>query len=425
MAANDEKEDIQAEEPQDESVSEMDSGAKKKKKKRAVDAEAGPPKDKNKRVREQAARKMEEAKERAKSRAGRIGATGLDAGEMVDDAMARGFAAFTKWIKTNRRAIEFGIGGLILAGAGYATWDWYSTKTTEEASASLMLATVNASGVVEKAEDKKEPSEDDERLKDIDTRPRFDSYKAMREEALRTYRVAADEHAGTGAGILAELGEAGVLLERRDYDGAIKSLQAVLSTDLAKADESVRMAAKERMGMALEGKGDEAGAIAAYKELAASTLDNYKNLGLYHQARLSFDKGDKDEAKAKLLKIQERFKGKDSLKTTGADRYLTTQVDAMMRAIDPSATTLSSPMSPGGQLTPEKLKEIQKELEKMRQNAPAMEDTPPPKAPAVPTAPAVPSDKPEPSKTPTAPAVPSDKPEPPKAPAPPSSAEGK
>ena len=38
--------------------------------------------------------------------------------------------------------------------------------------------------------------------------------------------------------------------------------------DLAKADESVRMAAKERMGMALEGKGDEAGAVAAYKELA-------------------------------------------------------------------------------------------------------------------------------------------------------------
>ena len=359
----------------------------KKKKKRAEGEGTAPPKDRNKRVREQAARKMEEAKESAKSRDNRIGATGLDAGEMVDDAMARGFAAFTKWIKTNRRVIEFSIVGLIVAGGGFAAWDWYSNKTREEASAALMLATINAAGIVEeKKDDKAEPTpgEDKDKDKDADPRPRFESYQALQDEALRTYRVAAEDHGRSGAGILARLGEAGVLLERRDFDGAVQALNAVLATDLAKADESVRMAAKERMGMALEGKGDETGALAAYAELAESNLDSYKNFGLYHQARLSFDKGKKDEAKQKLDKLKERLKGTDA-KDPGGNRYLLAQVDALMRSVDPNAEPLAPPVAPGGgQITPEQLMQLQKELEKMRQNPPELEGMP---APGTPTAP--------------------------------------
>ncbi len=371
MAANEEDKDIQTDDINESDPG--DSGAKKKKKKRAEGEGMGRPKDRNKRVREQAAQKMEEAKESAKSRANRIGATGLDTGEMVDDALARGFAAFLKWIKTNRRLLEFSVVGLILAGGGYAGWDWYSNKTREAASAALMLATVNASGVVEEKKDEPADPAEEAKMKDLDPRPRFESYQALHEEALRTYRVAADEHGGSGAGILARLGEAGVLLDRKDYDGAISALNAVLATNLAKADESVRMAAKERMGMAFEGKGDEAGANAAYAELAGSNLDTYKNLGLYHQARLSIDKGKNDEAKEKLDKLKERLKGKDSLKTTGGNRFLMTQVDALIRIVDPNAESLSPSIGAGGELTPEKLLELQKELERLRQNAPEME----------------------------------------------------
>jgi len=399
VSLNEEDKDTQGEdvgEPEEAVVS-------KKKKKRAEGEGTAPPKDRNKRVREQAARKMEEAKESAKSRANRIGATGLDAGEMVDDAVARGFAAFTKWIKTNRRAIEFGIVGLILAGGGYATWDWYSNKTREEASAALMLATINAAGIVEeKKDDKAEPTPDEDKDKDADPRPRFESYQALQDEALRTYRVAAEDHGRSGAGILARLGEAGVLLERRDFDGAVQALNAVLATDLAKADESVRMAAKERMGMALEGKGDEAGALAAYAELADSNLDSYKNFGLYHQARLSFEKGKKDEAKEKLNKLKERLKGTDA-KDPGGNRYLLAQVDALMRSVDPNAEPLAPPVTPGGgQITPEQLMQLQKELEKMRQNPPELEGTPAPGAPA-PGTPAPPGAPPAPGTPPTAP----------------------
>ena len=283
-------------------------------------------------------------------------------------------------------------------------------------------------GVVETEEDKPENPEDAERMKDVDPRPRFESYKALREAALREYRTTADDHSGTGAGILARLGEAGVLLEREDYDGAIKALEAVLATELAKADESVRMNAKERMGMALEGKGDEAGAVAAYQELAGSTLDYYKNMGLYHQARLAFAKGDKDEAKEKLDKLRERIKGKEALKSkSGDNRFLTTQVDAMMRAIDPNAT----PISGGGEITPEKLRELQEQFEKMRKNSPELMKTPPtPTAPAsgsaaAPTTPppakSTGAPKPEPEKAPEDKAPETPKPEPEKAPAPPAS----
>ncbi|HNS99807.1 MAG TPA: hypothetical protein PLJ27_09445 [Polyangiaceae bacterium] len=348
----------------------------KKKKKRADGEGSAPSRDRNKRVREQAAKKMEQAKESAKSRANRIGATGLDAGEMVDDAMARGFAAFTKWIKTNRRTVEFSAIGLILAGAGYAAWDWYSNKSREEASAALMLATANAAGVVEeKKDDKEKPAADSADNKRVDSRPHFDSYQALQDEALRTYRVAADGNSRSGAGILARLGEAGVLLERHDFDGAIQAVNAVLATDLAKADESVRMAAHERLGMALEGKGDEAGALAAYATLADSNLDIYKNYGLYHQARLSYEKGKKDEAKDKLHKLKERLKGVDN-KNPAGNRYLLAQVDALLRSVDPTAESLTPP-APGGELTPEQLIQLQKELEKMRQNPPDLEENAP------------------------------------------------
>jgi predicted negative regulator of RcsB-dependent stress response len=307
---------------------------------------------------------------------------------MVDDAMARGFASFVRWLKTNRRSIEFGIGGLILAGVSYAGWDWYSTKSREDASTSLMVGVRGDFGIVEKKSDEDKdaaPPDDKDKPKDdeVGPRPRFDSYKAMREESLRGYQSAAGR---SGPGILARLGEAGVLLDTKDYDGAIRALNEVLATDLAKADESVRMAAKERMGFALEGKGDEAGALAAFKELEGSEIPSYKLYGLYHQGRIALAKGDKEQAKDKLSKVREQLreqlKGKDAMKS-GANRYLTAQVDAMLRTIDPSLVPAAMPSLGGGaEMTPERMKELQRQLEKLRKNPPVLDTNPePPKPP--------------------------------------------
>jgi hypothetical protein len=370
---------------------------------------SGPPKDRNKRVREQAQAKMQEAKKSAESRAARIGASGLDAGEMVDDALARGFASSLRWVKTHRRAIEGGVLALILGGAGYAVWDWYSTEQAEKASASLAAAVRDELGVVRQPEpDKAASTEEDDREARADPRPKFDTHAALREEALREYRATAAEYRNSGAGILAKLGEAGVLLERRDFDGAIGALDTVLSSKLAKADEEVRMAAKERMGMALEGKGDEAGAIGAYKELESSAARHFKNLGAYHQARISLAKGNKDDAKDKLVKLRESVEEKpEAVKTSPSNDYLRAQVDAMLRSIDPSlAPRAPGAFGSGGDMSMEQIKALQEQLEKMRSAAPPpapqgeTPEAPPTPAPATPQAPKG-ADAPKPPNAPT------------------------
>lgn len=333
----------------------------------------GLPKDRNKRVREQAELKMRQAKESAKDRATRIGATGLDTGEMLEDALARGVSATLKWAKRNRRYLELGVLAVILAVGGYAGWDWYSTKKREEASTALMRATVNAEGVVQdKSEQERLESADKEtklqieREKLMDPRPRFESYKALQQEALRTYRVAVDEHGSSGPATLARLGEAGVLLDRKDYDGAIKQLELVLKSDLGNADESVKMTCKERLAMAHEGKGDMKAAAEAYAQLAASSLKWYKDLGLYHQARLAMASGDKDAAKQKFTTLKDRLKGKDAIEPTGGNRYLLAQLDAMQRELDPNAEPLIAPRPATNQLTPEQIQKLQQQLEQLR-----------------------------------------------------------
>lgn len=418
----DPSQDFSADDSDNENRTKKTRPAKRKKSSssQATSRADGLPKDRNKRVREQAELKMRQAKESAKNRANRIGATGLDTGEMLDDALARGFAATLKWAKRNRRYLEFGLLGVILAIGGYAGWDWYSTKNREEASSALMRATANADGVVQdKSEQDRLKSADKEtkleleREKLMDPRPRFESYKALQQEALRTYREAADQHGSSGPATLARLGEAGVLLDRKDYDGAIKQLELVLNSDLGSADESVKMTCKERLAMAHEGKGDMKAAADAYAQLAASSLKWYKDLGLYHQARLAMVRGDKDAAKQKFVTLKDRLKGKDAIEPSGSNRFLLAQLDAMQRELDPNAEPLIAPRPSANQLTPEQIQRLQQQLAQMRKEGtgetpkpapagsgetdrgapseqPAMPDNATPEKPSQPTAPKAP-----------------------------------
>ena len=198
MSANEDNEDMDEQGEKADLVSQDTAVVPKKKKKRAAADSAalaadGLPKDRNKRVREQAARKVEEAKASAKSRAHRIGATGLDTTEMLDDVFARSVAATTKWIKKNRRAVEASIAGLILLGVGYATFDWYTTKTREKGSTALMSGVANAGGVVQEGEDASASAAADGAKVKKGARPRFASQDARQVEALRAYREAASD----------------------------------------------------------------------------------------------------------------------------------------------------------------------------------------------------------------------------------------
>ncbi len=315
--------------------------------------------DRNQRVRELAARKLEESKRNADANA-RVPATGLDAGEMVDDALARGFAGITKWIKANRRSIEIGVVLTLLGVAGFVTWDWYSTRRLGKASTALFQAVRAEAGIV-KTENAEEPQPEEDEAR-FDTRARFPTHEARRDAALGAYRATAGDYSSLGAGMLAKLGEAGVLLSKRDYDGALTAANAVLSSELAKADIDVRMSAKELAGMALEGKGDLDGAKAAFEEMAGADPAHYKALGEYHAARVVLAKGDKDGAKDRLLKLRDKLTTSAS-ESNPPSEYLSEQVEVLLRQIDPALAPARG--GSGSQLTPEQIMRLQQEFQRL------------------------------------------------------------
>lgn len=317
------------------------------------------PKDRNQRVREQAARKLAETKQGAAARQARV--SGLDAGEMVDDALARGFASFTRWLRNNRRAVEIGVVVAIAGGAGYALWDWYAGKQQDKASAALVQGLRTEGAVVLPPAASGEEPPPELKAQGITT---FKSYSDLRDAALQAYRQAADQHKGTGPGILARLGSAGVLLEQRKFDEALQAYQQVLATDLAKADTDVRMSAIEGLAFAQEGKGDLDAATKTLQQLQQSNIDYYKHLGMYHEARLLVARGDTAAAKEKLETIRKQLAGSGLDKPRVGQEYVLERATALLRQIDPSA---APPVPAGGmgELTPEQLQRLQEQILKM------------------------------------------------------------
>jgi tetratricopeptide (TPR) repeat protein len=193
------------------------------------------------------------------------------------------------------------------------------------------------------------------------------------DKALASYREAQEKHPNTGAAILAKLGEAGVLLDKREWDKAIEAYDAVLKTQLASADPDVKGRAIEGIGFAKEGKGDVDGATAEFRRLETIDAKGYKELSQLHQARLLLAKNtDDDRAKAKdLLKAAH-----DKLKEPALDKkpmpYLERSVEQALKTLDPSLVPDRDSMNSvrGGQMSQEelqqRLRKIQEELGKKK-----------------------------------------------------------
>lgn len=321
------------------------------------------PKDKNKRAKELLQRRRESASEQKTGQ--------LDAGEMVDDALARGWAGATKWLRSNLTTIQWVVAVGLLGVAGYVGYTYFTQKKLGESSVLLASGAMAESGYVT-AEDKRD--EDDKKL---DPTLVFKTAQERNEKALASYREAQQKHAGTGAAILAKLGEAGVLLDQREWDKAIEAYGAVLETQLASADPDVKGRAIEGIGLAKEGKGDLDGAIAELRRLESIDAKGYKELSQYHQARLLIAKNtDDDRAKAKdLLKA-----AYDKLKEPALDKkpmpYLERSIEQALKGLDPSLVPDRDSMSSvrGGQMSPEelqqRLRKIQEELGKKKDGEP-------------------------------------------------------
>jgi hypothetical protein len=321
--------------------------------------------DRNQNIKQQLLKKREEAVRRK---------VPLAPGEMVDDALARGMSGAGRWLTKNFGVLQWLIVAAIAGGIGYVVYDNRSIKRAEQASAELIKATASERGRIVAGSTSKEEDNAD------DPTPVFKSVEEKRETALASYRKVTTSFPGTGAAILARLGEAGVLLDKREWDPALAAYNDVKSSSLAAADVTVRGRALEGVGLALEGKNDIEGAAKAFRELENTDARGLKELGMYHQARIHYAKGETDRAKELLKNARERLKTTESsMKAAspppgGESRpfgFLESQIEDLLKRIDPAALAeepaLPAAGAAGKGATPENLKKLQEELQRKLQ----------------------------------------------------------
>jgi Tetratricopeptide repeat len=333
--------------------------------------------DRNQKIRDEAAQKRKDRRH-AERRA--AVSRNLDAGEMVDDALARGTHAATGWLKRHFNVIQWVLVVGVIGGIGFQIYRSRVHKADAKATDALMAGMLADFGSVGS---KEEESGADPSTGLEDPRPHFADEAARLKKAEDDFRAVG----GNGAiKTLADLGLAGTLFDAGNSKDALATYQRVRDSALAKTDSDVRLRALEGAALSQEALGDKEAALKGFRELGSSDIAAFSALGLYHQARLAFSAGKRDEAKDLLKKVLDKV-GKPEL---GAQPgFLATAARELLEAIDPSAAPPKNQLTPeqmqalmqqaaaakqpgeSGQLSKEKLQEILKQVQKSGAPAPA------------------------------------------------------
>lgn len=275
--------------------------------------------------------------------------------EMLDDALTRGTAGTLKWIQRHWSQLQWFVAAGIVGGAGFLFYTYRVTSHAEDASKVLAQGAFTEQALVFTADEDKRT--DDQ--KKSDPRQIFASRAKRDEMALADYRKAFVAYPDIGPGILARLGEGGVLLDQGHYDAAIKAYDEVLATALAAADVDVKAHALEGKGFAQEGKKDLAGATKSFEAMGKLSGAGYRLMAKYHRARVLLAQGKRDEAKAMLIETRKKVElgNLDAATIDGArpHRWLLEAVTATLRLIDPKAAPAPPP---SGGFSQEKLQEM-------------------------------------------------------------------
>ena len=296
-----------------------------------------------------------------------------DAVEAADPLIERTRAA-AEWARKNKNLVQGLIVAAIAGAIAVGAWVYLDKKKSIEASVALAQAVADERGLIGDPE-----KEDEDAIRD--KVPMFKTTDDRREAALAKYREVESKYKGTGASYLARLGEGALLLDKRDPDGALTAYNSVKGSALAAADTEVKGRALEGVGFAYEQKAlltpaekdkDLDAALAAYKELeSAADVKGFKELAMYHQARVLMNKGDKAKAKEVLLSLKERLSKTDDPIATGLPApptypYLKDVAMDRLREIDPEAVPKppKGGMGGAGGMSQE---QIQKMMEKLKQ----------------------------------------------------------
>lgn len=276
-----------------------------------------------------------------------LGAVSPDADPLLERAARAG-----SWIKEHQQTFGAFAVIAVLGIAGFGGWTYWQDKRNGQASALLAQALADQHGHVSD----KDTDDDDDDAKPRELYPTFKSAAERRDAALAKYRAVESKYPGTGAAILAQLAEGSLLLDAADTKGAIAAYEAVKDSPLGQADGEVRGRALEGIGFADEllAQSDAAGkdkhlsdALDEFEKLEHVDEDGFKELGLYHQARVQQARGEKAKAIELLKDVQKRVSDPGE---THPFSYLEFVVEDRLRELDPTALPPKAAKSagPGG-----------------------------------------------------------------------------
>lgn len=289
------------------------------------------------------------------------------------DPLIERTAKLSDWAKKNQKTVQLVGAVLFVALLGVAGFLYYDHK--RETEASLILAKAVEAQSAKIGEPPKAKDDEEETRETY-----YKTFDDRRAAALKQYKEVQSKFPGTGAAILSRLAEGSLLLDKHDADGALAAFTEVKGSPLATADNEVKGRALEGIGFAHELKAaakpeekDKSLDLAntAFKEMENLDIKGFKEMAMYHQARVLQNKGDKDKAKEILLSLKERLnKTEDAiasgLPTPPTYPYLKEVAMDRLHEIDPEAAPKSHAAPGGGSmnLSPAQIRKMMEDMQK-------------------------------------------------------------
>jgi tetratricopeptide (TPR) repeat protein len=210
------------------------------------------------------------------------------------DAFQRIGVEAQEWMKQRQRVVMFGVGGILLLGAGAALASYVSDRGENQAERELGAALkVLDRPVVEKPAPDAQPDPKN---------PPFTSQNEKDEAVIKSLSEFRSTRKGTQAAVTAALPLAQASYRLGKHDEALAAFDEYLKN--AKKDQPLYASALEGKGYVFEAKGQLDQAFTAFDQMARENQTEFlAGMGLYHRARILILQNKKEEAAKALSEI--------------------------------------------------------------------------------------------------------------------------